>query len=77
VWDILRAGDCSSNCILRGDTSLGHGIVARIKVFAILLNLAQDVLVSGELPIEAKELLLLLGHRAEVDLLALERVHCE
>jgi len=75
LGNVFWTRNCSSDCVLRRDSRFRHGVVARIKVLAVLLDLAEDVLVGGELAVETEELLLLLRHGADVDLLALKRKH--
>lgn len=69
--DVFRVGNSCADCGLRSHAGLGESIVTRVKVFAILLNFGEDVLVGGQLAVEAEELLFLFSHGAHVHLLAL------
>jgi len=64
VGDVLGAGDCGSDCVLRCYTCLGHGIITRIKILAILGDFGEHILVGGEFAVETEELLLFFSHGA-------------
>jgi len=75
MGNILRVWDCGTNGALRCDASLGESIVSRVKVFAILLDFHENILVRRELSVEPEQLLLLLAHRLNIDLVPLGWMH--
>jgi len=75
MGNVFWIGNRSSDRILRGNTCFGESIIARIKVFPLLLHLHKNTLMRRQLAIPSKQLLLLGGQLAEVDLLTLSREH--
>ena len=54
---------------------LGHGVVAAVKVLALLQMLGEVVGLGGELAVQAEQALLLGRERADVNLVLLVRIH--
>jgi len=71
MGDGVWAWDSGPDGALRSHTSLGECIITGIKVFSILLNFSEHVLVRRELSIKHKQFLLLLRHRLHVNFLPL------
>lgn len=77
-------GDVLGNRVLGSDSAsidavtlarLGHGVVARIEVLAVLQVLGEMVGARGEFAVKAEETLFLRGKGRDVDLVLLKRVH--
>lgn len=79
-----EVGDLLGNRVLGADgagidavalAGLGHGVVARVEVFAVLEVLGEVIGARGKLAVEAEKTLLLGGKGRDVDLVLLVGVH--
>jgi len=58
-----------------GFAGLGEGVVAGVEVFALFELVLKEIFLIGQLAIEAKQLLLLLTERTDIDFVLLVRIH--
>jgi len=73
--NVLWIGNRRPYSVLWTDASFGQSIITRVKVFAILLHLSEDILMGREFAIQTEEFLLLLSQLADINLVALCRKH--
>lgn len=76
VRNHLRVGDSRTDRLLGRLAGFGEGIVARVKVLALLELVLEQVLL-GKLAVESEELLLFFVQRRDVNLVALGWKHVE
>jgi hypothetical protein len=62
VWGGVLTAEAADERIV-GLAGFGEGVVARVKVFALLELVLEEVLLVGELAVEAEELLFFFGER--------------
>jgi hypothetical protein len=60
VWGRVLAAEAADERIV-GLAGFGEGIVARVEVFALLELVLEEILLVGELAVEAEELLFFFG----------------
>lgn len=72
---MLRADGTSIDAV--AFTGLGHGVIARVEVFAVLEVLCEVVGPRGKFAVKSEEALLLGGERLDVDLVLLMGIHSD
>jgi len=79
MWDVLWDWMLAANlgdANVGGFAGFGESVVAGVEVLALLQLVLEQILLVGQLAIEAEEALLVCRERADIDLLLLlKRVH--